>query len=52
MCTVGGPPDVGDLESSLESKEYKCRDCGNSFKGIGRRPMCPSCQSRNVELVE
>jgi len=51
MCTVGGPPDVGDVES-LKPVEYKCLDCGNSFKGLGRRPTCPSCKSKNVKLAK
>jgi len=51
MCTVGGGPDIGDVES-LASKGYICQDCGNKFKGMGRKPRCPSCQSRNVNPAE
>ena len=51
MCTVGGGPDLGEVES-LKAKEYECQDCGNKFKGMGRKPRCPSCQSRNVKPVE
>jgi rubrerythrin len=47
MCAVGGPPDLGDLESFFP-KEYNCLDCGHKFKGIGADPRCPSCQSENV----
>jgi len=50
MCTVGGGPDIGDIES-LVAKDYECLDCKNKFKGMGRRPMCPSCKSRNVKAV-
>ena len=31
---------------------YNCKDCGNSFKGLGKKVVCPSCQSDNVELAE
>ena len=51
MCTVGGPPDISDVES-LAAKDYECEDCGNKFKGMGRRVKCPSCQSKNVKLVK
>ena len=51
MCTVGGGPEIGDVES-IASKGYVCQDCGNKFKGMGRRVRCPSCQSRNVKPAE
>jgi Zn finger protein HypA/HybF involved in hydrogenase expression len=50
MCTVGGGPDIGNIET-LAAKDYECLDCKNQFKGMGRRPMCPSCKSRNVKAV-
>jgi Zn finger protein HypA/HybF involved in hydrogenase expression len=50
MCTVGGGPDIGNIES-LAARDYECLDCKNQFKGMGRRPMCPSCKSRNVKAV-
>lgn len=50
MCTVGGGPDIGNIES-LVAKDYECLECKNQFKGMGRRPMCPSCRSRNVKAV-
>ena len=33
-------------------KKYKCLDCGNDFKGLGKKVICPSCQSENVEAQE
>ncbi len=36
MCTVGGGPDIGNIES-LVAKDYECLDCKNQFKGMGRR---------------
>ena len=44
----GGPMADVDL-GKLKSKKYKCNDCGNKFKGIGKKVICPSCQSDNVE---
>lgn len=50
MCTVGGP--MADVKmKKLKTKRYKCLDCGNDFKGLGKRVICPSCQSDNVEEV-
>jgi rubrerythrin len=48
VCTVGGP--MGDIEfkERVKGKDYKCRSCGEKFKGVGRRPVCPSCQSEDV----
>jgi hypothetical protein len=48
MCTVGGGPDIGQIEE-IAAKDYECLDCNNKFKAMGRRPMCPSCKSRNVK---
>jgi rubrerythrin len=48
MCSVGGPMDV-EFTERIKGKDYRCRDCGERFKGIGKKPICPSCQSDNVE---
>jgi len=48
MCTVGGGPDIQQIEE-LAARDYECLDCSNKFKAMGRRPMCPSCKSRNVK---
>jgi len=50
MCTVGGGPDLGEVET-LAAKVYECQECKNKFQGMGRRPTCPSCKSRNVKAV-
>ena len=51
MCSSGGP--MADLSmKKLKIKKYKCRECGNEFKGLGRKVICPSCQSDDVELKE
>ncbi len=36
----------------LKTKRYKCSDCGNEFRGIGKRVVCPTCQSENTRLLE
>ena len=66
MCSSGGPMaelsmkklktkkykclDCGN--EKLKTKKYKCLDCGNDFKGLGKKVICPSCQSDNVEAQE
>ncbi len=47
MCSVGGPPDLDFDMGQVE--EYKCKNCGSEFKGIGKSPSCPKCSSENVE---
>lgn len=37
------PPD------RVKGKNYKCKECGEKFKAVGKHPMCPSCQSEEVE---
>jgi predicted Zn-ribbon and HTH transcriptional regulator len=37
------PPD------RVKGKNYKCRECGEKFTSVSKRPMCPSCQSEDVE---
>ena len=46
MCSSGGPMADIDLKK-LKTKKYHC-----TFKGLGKKVVCPSCQSDNVELVE
>jgi len=46
MCSVG---DAFNIEiTSLEAKFYKCGDCSNEFRGVGKKVVCPSCHSGNV----
>jgi Zn finger protein HypA/HybF involved in hydrogenase expression len=47
MCSVGGGDFNLDIEE-MEVEEFKCKDCGNTFKSIGKEAICPSCQSENV----
>lgn len=48
MCTVGGPVDI-EFDERVKGENYRCKECGERFKGLGKRPMCPSCQSEDVE---
>ena len=41
MCTVGGPMDVEMPEDRVKTKNYKCRECGEHFKGVGRETNVP-----------
>lgn len=47
MCSVGGPVDF-EIEERLNAKNYRCKDCQGTFKGIGKKIICPSCGSDNV----
>jgi len=49
MCTVGGPVDIDIPPERLKTKNYRCRECDEKFKGVGRKPVCPSCQSEDIE---
>ncbi|MCZ0860290.1 MAG: hypothetical protein O0X93_03915 [Methanocorpusculum sp.] len=52
MCSAGGPIDV-DLNDPLKGKgkKYRCNECGQTFTGLGKHPMCPSCQSEDVTEI-
>jgi DNA-directed RNA polymerase subunit RPC12/RpoP len=47
MCSVGGPMEIS-YEERAKGIDYKCNSCGEHFKGIGKKPMCPNCQSTDV----
>lgn len=49
MCSVG---DAFNIEvTALNAKFYKCGDCKNEFRGVGKKVICPSCQSANTEIM-
>jgi Zn finger protein HypA/HybF involved in hydrogenase expression len=50
MCSVGGGDFNLEVEE-LEMEQYKCKDCGNKFNGMGEDVVCPGCQSSNVEKL-
>ena len=35
----------------VKGKDYRCNDCGEQFKGLGKKPICPSCQSEDLAEV-
>ncbi len=46
MCSVG---DAFNIEiTALNAKFYKCGDCNNEFRGVGKKVTCPSCHSARV----
>lgn len=51
MCTVGGPVDMDLPPERVKGKDYRCNECGEKFKGIGKRPVCPCCQSEDVSAA-
>ena len=49
MCaTCGCGIDLGSMEEVF-ARNYRCKDCGNVFKGFGYRVECPRCRSTNTE---
>ena len=48
MCTVGGPVDIEPPEERIKATDYRCNECNEKFRGIGRHPVCPCCQSEDV----
>lgn len=51
MCSGGGMAMDVELDE-IKFKRYKCKDCDSTFKGVGKKPICPSCGCEDVELVE
>ncbi len=49
MCSVG---DAFNIEiAALNAKFYKCAECSNEFRGVGKKVVCPSCNSDNVSMM-
>ncbi|HOV81876.1 MAG TPA: hypothetical protein PLN19_05210 [Methanothrix sp.] len=52
MCaTCGCGIDLGSIEEVF-AKSYRCKDCGNVFKGFGYGAECPRCKSRNIMIAK
>lgn len=51
MCFVDTSVSVDIDPDQLGGSRYKCLDCKSTFKGIGKKVTCPSCDSTNVEKV-
>ncbi|WP_165394754.1 hypothetical protein [Methanofollis fontis] len=53
MCSTGGGPDV-EIEEKVkegEGRAYRCSECGYRFSSMSRHPICPSCQSEEIDQV-
>jgi len=51
MCLIDASTSM-DIESGeIGTTQYRCMDCDTIFKGIGKKTICPSCQSANVKKV-
>lgn len=48
MCSIGGGTDI-EIEERIKARTYRCKECGERFKAVGKHPVCPSCQSEDVE---
>ena len=51
MCSGGGMAMDVELDE-IKFKRYKCKDCDSTFKGAGKKAICPSCGCEDVELIE
>ena len=56
------PPDVEPAAESSPADDqlialpnepfvFECRDCGKVFEARRKKPLCPECDGRNVELL-
>ena len=51
MCSVGDSFDI-EIEGGMDVHKYECRQCNNTFKGIGANLRCPKCQSKDVKCLD
>lgn len=49
MCFVDAGSSIEIDQSYLESVQYRCIDCESTFKSIGKRIRCPTCESTRIE---
>ena len=49
MCSIGGP--VGLDVDELSWYKYRCTRCGHVYKSTGKKSICPTCRSEDVEKV-
>lgn len=45
------PTDEHLIELPNEPYVFECRSCGKVFEARRKKPICPECDSRDVELV-
>lgn len=49
MCFVDAATSNIEIQSDdLAPISYRCLDCNNTFKAIGKKAKCPTCESENV----
>lgn len=52
MCFVDAATSNIDIGSSdLDPICFKCLDCSSTFKAIGKRVKCPTCESTRIHRV-
>jgi len=51
MCFADSSVSVEIEEGNLIMEEYQCMECSSSFRGIGKKVRCPSCDSAKVKKV-
>ncbi|HEX7575643.1 MAG TPA: hypothetical protein VF360_04630 [Candidatus Methanoperedens sp.] len=51
MCFADSSVSVEIEEGNLVMEEYQCTECSSSFRGIGKKVRCPSCDSAKVKKV-
>lgn len=52
MCFVdSSTADNVDMSGAAMSG-YKCNACGNTFKGMGSKLSCPTCQSTDLKKMD
>ncbi len=49
MCFVDAGSSIDIEQTDLEPVRYKCMDCESTFKAIGKKVKCPTCESIHVE---
>lgn len=49
MYSTGPIVDIDINE--LKTREYRCLECGDTFKGLGKNLICPYCQSNNIIFI-
>lgn len=51
MCSVGDAFNI-DIAEGVNFCQYKCKDCGKEFKGVGTGNIkCPNCHSSNTDKI-
>jgi Zn finger protein HypA/HybF involved in hydrogenase expression len=51
MCFADTSVSVDIDPDDIVANQYRCTDCKTTFKGLGKKICCPSCQSTNVKKI-